>query len=218
MKSTTVGLRERKRREVRARIEAAAVFLVLRDGLESTTVDAISERADVSPRTFFNYFESKDSAILGLHQRESVEELIAEHLSEGGGAEGAQHARAGLVTSVVRLLLLVVGAPQPSGAAIHQDRLEVIRRHPQVLSGQFAQLSARSSTLVEAVEQILARAPGAAAQNADRRAQAEVFLSLCAGGIRVAVREWAAEGSPHAVDDVERRAVALIEQIVRKLA
>ena len=52
--------------ETRARLEEAAVTLVLRDGLEQTTIGTISELADVSPRTFFNYFDSKDSAILGL--------------------------------------------------------------------------------------------------------------------------------------------------------
>ena len=41
------GLRDRKRRETRARLEEAAVTLVLRDGLEQTTIGTISELADV---------------------------------------------------------------------------------------------------------------------------------------------------------------------------
>jgi AcrR family transcriptional regulator len=34
--------------------EEAAVGLALRDDPDKVTIDAISERADVSPRTFFN--------------------------------------------------------------------------------------------------------------------------------------------------------------------
>ena len=64
--TAAIGLRERKRAQTRRRLEEAAIGLALRDGLDKVTIDAISERADVSPRTFFNYFDSKDDAILGV--------------------------------------------------------------------------------------------------------------------------------------------------------
>ena len=66
MTTAPMGLRERKRAQTRHRLEEAAVGLALRDGLDKVTIDAISERADVSPRTFFNYFDSKEDAILGV--------------------------------------------------------------------------------------------------------------------------------------------------------
>src|SRR5680860_113152 len=100
MEAPRVGLRDRKRAQTRARIEDAAVTLVLRDGLEHTTVDAISDLADISPRTFFNYFDGKDSAILGLRQLD-FDELDIGELGNGAGP----------VESVVRLLMTVMVPP-----------------------------------------------------------------------------------------------------------
>ncbi|SDZ31852.1 TetR/AcrR family transcriptional regulator [Herbiconiux ginsengi] len=61
----TLGLRERKKRETARAIEVAAVELVAEFGLSEVTVDAISHRADVTSRTFFNYFASKEDAVIG---------------------------------------------------------------------------------------------------------------------------------------------------------
>ncbi|STD05739.1 HTH-type transcriptional regulator RutR [Dermatophilus congolensis] len=62
----TEGLRERKKRETRARIHRSAIELAHQHGLESLTIEAIAAQADVSPRTLFNYYRSKEAAILGI--------------------------------------------------------------------------------------------------------------------------------------------------------
>lgn len=59
------GLRERKRRATRRAILLAAIEVVRERGFEAATIDEISRIADVSPRTFFNYFSSKEEAIVG---------------------------------------------------------------------------------------------------------------------------------------------------------
>ncbi len=59
------GRRERKKRETRAALAAAALRLALEKGPDHVTVEEISEAADVSVRTFFNYFPHKEHAILG---------------------------------------------------------------------------------------------------------------------------------------------------------
>jgi AcrR family transcriptional regulator len=62
----TSGLRERKKRATRLALHQAALQLVAERGLDRVSVDDIAERADVSARTFFNYFPTKDDAVVGL--------------------------------------------------------------------------------------------------------------------------------------------------------
>lgn len=59
-------LRERKRRETRIAIERAAIELVDDLGYDGVTVAMIANRAVVSQGTFFNYFPTKDAAIVGI--------------------------------------------------------------------------------------------------------------------------------------------------------
>ena len=53
------GRRERKRRQTRERIESVALSLFLERGFDGTTIEDITEAADVSKRSFFDYFPSK---------------------------------------------------------------------------------------------------------------------------------------------------------------
>ncbi|WP_346764564.1 TetR/AcrR family transcriptional regulator [Rhodococcus sp. HNM0569] len=60
------GLRERKKRQTRRDIARAAYEAVSELGLDGATVETIAERAGVSTRTFFNYFDTKDDAVVAM--------------------------------------------------------------------------------------------------------------------------------------------------------
>jgi AcrR family transcriptional regulator len=62
---SALGWREVKKRQTRSKLISTALQLVLERGPEHVTVEDISEAAGVSPRTFFNYFASKDDALIG---------------------------------------------------------------------------------------------------------------------------------------------------------
>lgn len=62
--SQQLGLRARRRFETHKEVQAALLSLLRERPLSDVTVAEISERAGISPRTFFRYFESKEAALL----------------------------------------------------------------------------------------------------------------------------------------------------------
>ena len=61
-----LGLRERKKLATRATLSWAALTLAIERGLENVLVEDIAAMANVSPRTFNNYFSSKEEAIVAV--------------------------------------------------------------------------------------------------------------------------------------------------------
>ena len=65
---TMHGRRERRTVETRERLFRAALDLFAKKGFNETTVEDITEAADVGKGTFFNYFPSKDHILLAFGQ------------------------------------------------------------------------------------------------------------------------------------------------------
>ncbi|MCG2620606.1 TetR/AcrR family transcriptional regulator [Arthrobacter sp. I2-34] len=89
-KTAAGGLRGRKRAATRLAITEAARLLTARRGVNGFTVEEVCERAGISRRTFFNYFPTKEDAILGNAADQLPEELARAFAdgATGAAAEG----------------------------------------------------------------------------------------------------------------------------------
>src|ERR1044071_5886549 len=96
----TTGLRARKKERTRETIARVALELFARDGFAATTLAAIAEAADVSPRTVSTYFPSKEGivfaayadAVQRLSERLAVREAgasVIDVVGEWAGAEAS---------------------------------------------------------------------------------------------------------------------------------
>lgn len=88
MASETTGGIEQKRRRIRAELTSAARTLTAERGLSGFTVQELSDTVGISRRTFFNYFPSKEDAILGLGMG-ADDALSAAFRAQGPAESGA---------------------------------------------------------------------------------------------------------------------------------
>jgi len=102
------GLRERKHRETRAALSHAALRLSIQRGWENVTVDDIAEAANVSPRTFRNYFSNKAEAVAAGHLERMLR--IADGLRDRPTGEP-------LWTAITHSVLAQFEPPDPKRAA-----------------------------------------------------------------------------------------------------
>lgn len=114
-----LSLRERNRIDCWHAIHDAAADLTIERGLDEATIDAISDRAGVSRRTFFNYFPSKEDAVLGMQAPTLPEGALDDYRTGDGDSFGR----------TMRLMLAVLDSAIPD----HDDfprRRTLADQHP----------------------------------------------------------------------------------------
>jgi AcrR family transcriptional regulator len=96
------GLRDRKKRELRQRISDTATSMFLERGFDSVTVSEVAAACDVSEKTVYNYFPTKESLI--FDREEDQARLLREALAERDGAVAIVDAVLEVLESDVRSL------------------------------------------------------------------------------------------------------------------
>ena len=105
------GLRERKKQELRDRLLDAARGLFEQKGFDAATVDEICARADVSQKTFFNYFPTKHHVVREI--ADAFLEDVGAYVEEARKQSGSTVDR--LVHLFQRNLCRRIGKPPWSG-------------------------------------------------------------------------------------------------------
>jgi AcrR family transcriptional regulator len=162
------GLRERKKTATREALSAASLRLALAHGAENVRVDDIAEAAGVSPRTYNNYFASREQAIIAA--------ITAERASRVAATLRARPPSEPLSQAVVEAVVELYTS-EPAG-----DALTLITSSPK-LRAEFADAAAT-------IRQPLAAAIAERLGTDDTLAPA-VLAAAVSAAARVAVEHWA---------------------------
>ncbi|MEE1620971.1 TetR/AcrR family transcriptional regulator [Zafaria sp. Z1313] len=180
MHDSPLSLRERNRLETWRAVHEAASALALEDGLAAATVDSIARRAGISKRTFFNYFPSKEDAVLGMRAPELRQEFI----------ERFRASDAELLERTVRLMAEVLSTVVGDGSRFER-RKELVGRYPE-LRGRVVQHLNDAEVLVDsAVNDRLSEDPATvSAELGEDPAARRALLMAAATIVRFTYRQF----------------------------
>jgi AcrR family transcriptional regulator len=187
------GLRARKRQQTRERLTRAAMALFLERGFEATTLDDIAAAADISRRSFFHYFESKEDVVFAWHEA-STAALIA--------AVAARPASESMLCAAENAISAMARQLEPNEA---MAMAQLKRDNPA--------LQARDQVKYEKLERALAEALGKRAGHRSEKLQARLVAMIATGAMRIGGEIWAAEGAREKPEVLAKRTFAAIRAV-----
>ena len=186
-----LGLRERKKRRTRQALIDAALRLYQERGLDGVTVAEIARIADVAPRTFFTYFESKEDVFLGRGD-ERVELLIEAIRARDRGEP---------ILLAARRALRHDREPRRERSPTSAPQLAELLRHPSVASQLRVRWNRWEDMLAEAIAANVGAHPG--------DPEARVVAAALTAAIRVAATT---------TEELPRRRAEIAERVFDLLA
>ncbi|MFI0480685.1 TetR family transcriptional regulator [Actinomadura sp. 9N215] len=135
------GLRERKKQRTRLALVDAALELFVSQGYEATTIDEIVAAVEVSQRTFFRYFATKEDVVtsfLAEHDR-----ALAAALAERPPGERPFTA----LYESLRVMLRTIAEGDPADSARFRRVRQVIEATPALMAAQMARYGAATDAL-----------------------------------------------------------------------
>jgi AcrR family transcriptional regulator len=168
MEPATEGLRARKKQKTRQALMEAAMRLCREKGFDGVTIAAIAENADVSPRTFFSYFETKEDVFLGRGD-ERLERLVHAIKSRD---------RRQPILKAIQPVLLEDREPPRSGKSRQTPGLSALLEHPAIANRLRERWNRWEDLLAEAIANDVGARPG--------DPEPRVVAAALTGAIRVA--------------------------------
>ncbi|NJC71694.1 TetR family transcriptional regulator [Planosporangium thailandense] len=183
--NTSTGLRERKKVATRQALHEAAVRLAVERGLSNVTVEAIADAVDLSRRTFSNYFDGKEDAVLYGYEQglRTLLDLLRVRPAEESPWTALRQAFHGLHSDP--------DEPDPHWLAEYR----LVRENPSLLARQLAALARVERELTEVIAERIGDQPGGSTR---ARVMAATFLT----GLRLAMQLWLDEPRARPLSEV----------------
>jgi AcrR family transcriptional regulator len=184
------GLRERKKLETKDALAFAALRLAVERGLENVRVQDITDAANVSRRTFTNYFSSKEEAIASRDDDRFAR--AAEALLDRPAGE-----------PLADSLAEVFAAQYQAAAGMDRARVVPIRMlmSSPALQGEALKIQAQAEGLLA---QVIAGRTGA---DPHRDLNPHVLAAAVMAVVRAATGHWMATGGTGSLPDLIRQAI-----------
>ena len=175
-----IGLRERKKARTREALQEAAMERFARQGFDGTTVEEIAEACEVSPRTFFRYFPTKEDVLFadGEARRERLLAVIAERPVDEP-AFGA-----------LRAAMRTLAADYRDDRAALVARFQIVAASPHLQAYKAEHQHGWEAAVVDVLER------RALAQHAPvSREELQLVTAVATAALRVALDVWVADPS-----------------------
>jgi AcrR family transcriptional regulator len=183
---------EQKRRRIRSELTSAARRLTAERGLSGYTVQELSDAVGISRRTFFNYFPSKEDAVLGLGMG-ADEALIAEFMAAGASTSGSA-----LIDDLAEFGIAHFTSVGLTRTEV-EEFLAAIRREPSLLT---TLLEFDQKQTQRFIEMVVSRDGG------DDRDTAAVAVALMQTLMRLSGEEYFAETNARSFAEILRAKIA----------
>ncbi|MBN0044798.1 TetR family transcriptional regulator [Streptomyces actuosus] len=199
-------LRERKKQRTRDALLHAALELFTTRGYEATTVDDVAAAVDVSQRTFFRYFASKEEVA-----------FVVQHMTEAAFVEGVRARPAHEAPMEALRQAVVDGWDRLHEAVSAVVPVELYLRMYQLIESTPVLLAAhlrRSMEVEEKIARILAEREGV---DVDTDPRPRLVVAVFAGVIRVTERQWST-GEDFSLEAIRELTARYLDQVGPALA